>query len=550
MTADFATVARWMMCVGIVERVVHRDEKKAQYAVDFINILKLTDDFYGQPFLLMDWQEKIVRDVYGTMNTKGVRLYRRVYLEVPKKNAKSQFASGLANLHLFNRNEPNQAIYGCAGTKEQARIIFDSAVQQIEQNKTLLKKSKILDAKKRIENKETGSFYELVSSESFSKHGYKVSMCIFDEWHVQPTRTLWDVMTKGAGLSRKEPMWVVLTTAGDDPDRVSIAWEIHEKAEAIIKARESGDLSKDLSTWYPVIYGYQGDKIWDENNWKLANPSLGTTFQLDDLREIAAEAKLSPADERSFRWLNLNQWPTTKLSSWLPLDLFDKTEAKGWTREDLVGEECYVGGDYSTTTDLSAMVLIFPPQGDHEDWRVIFDPFIPKDTMLERIKVEKLPYDVWEAEGYVTATDGNEIDYTVIEERLLLYHELYQVNKRAADRTFATMLMQRMDAMGNEFVDIPQTPHMLTDPMNQIEVFLRKGIMTHEKHPVARVHFGNTSIWTNGSGQKKYVKETKGKGVTKTKRIDITAAWVIGMKEAMLHEGGGSVYDKRGIVTL
>jgi phage terminase large subunit-like protein len=531
------------------------DETKAKYAVSFINLLKLTDDFHGQPFQLMPWQEGIVRDVYGTMrqvrDAQQVRQFKQVYLEVPKKNAKSQLLGGIACLHLFNKAEPNSNIYGCAGTRKQAGIIFDAAKEMILQDKTLEKMVRIQDANKRIVNKVTGSIYEVLSAESFSSHGYKVSVCLFDELHVQPNRHLWDVMTKGSGLARKQPMWWVITTAGDDPDRVSIAWEVHEKAESIIRAREAGDKSKDIPTWYPVIYGYQGDDIYNEKNWKKANPSLGTTFQIEDLREIAAEAKLSPADERTFRWLNLNQWITTKLTGWLPIDLFDANEAKDWSRKDLLGEECYLGGDFSTTTDLSALVLIFPPQGKHPDeWRVIFDCFIPEATMQERIKTDKVPYDQWAADGFIYPTPGNEIDYTVIEDTILHYHELYDVKDRAADRSFATMLLQRMDQAGHPFEDIPQSYSELTDPMNQIEIFLRKGIMSHEKHPVARWCFGNTSVSTNGNQQKKYVKERHGRNLVRTKRIDITAAWVISMARAKFHETNGSVYDTRGIVSL
>lgn len=522
--------------------------EKAKRAIQFIELLHLTDDFHGEPFVLIPWQKKIVSDVYGTMNARGLRRYRQVYIETAKKNAKSALVSGIANLHLFDPDEPHAAIYGCAGTRKQAGIVFDAAVEMILQEKALAKRVRIQSAMKRIVNIETGSFYEVLSSESFSQHGYKPSVVLFDELHVQPNRNLWDVMTKGSGLARKQPMWWVITTAGQDPDRVTIGWEVHEKAESILKAREAGDHKNDIPTWYPVIYSYQGDDIYNEKNWAKANPSLGVTLQIEDLREIAQEAKLSKADELTFRWLNLNQWVTTKLASWLPLELFDQTVGD-WTRADLEGEECYLGVDLSTTTDLSAVCLIFPPQAGHEDWRVIWDCFIPEATMQDRIKTDKVPYNEWAAGAWIMPTPGNEIDHTRIEEVIKGYHNLYDVKERAADRHFATMLMQRMDQDGKEFIDIPQG-YALTDSANQVELFLRSKKMTHEDHPVARWCFGNTSVHKNGNAQIKFVKEHRGRGLDRTKRIDLTVAWIIAMERAKLSEGAGSVYDKRGIVTL
>ena len=139
----------------------------------------------------------------------------------------------------------------------------------------------------------------MVSSEAYTKHGLNVSCCFFDELHAQPNRDLWDVMTSGSGDARRQPIWWIITTAGDDPDRVSIGWEEHEYAMKIL----AGEIIDP--TWYVVIYGYDGDDIYNEKNWYKANPSLGHTIQIDSFREMAIKAKNKPADERLFRWLKL-----------------------------------------------------------------------------------------------------------------------------------------------------------------------------------------------------------------------------------------------------
>lgn len=530
------------------------DKAKAEKAVRFIELLSHTGDFHGQRFELFPWERQIVWDVFGTMNKRGLRQYRTVYIEIPKKNGKSELVGGLAVKHLFDRDEPNGEIYGCAGDRSQASIIFDTAVEMIMQEPTLADMERkgivrIRDSYKLIENRDTGTTYKVLSAESFTKHGYRPSIVLFDELHVQPNRDLWDVMTKGSFLARRQPLLWVITTAGDDPDRVSIGWEIHEKAQAVIKAREAGDKKKDIETWYPIIYSYQGEDIYNEKNWFQANPSLGLSLQVEDLREIAAEAKLSPADERTFRWLNLNQWITTKLTTWLPIDLFDMTVGE-WSRNDLLGAECYIGGDFSTTTDLSATCLVFPPQVwttkgkegeeiEHEldEWRCFWDCWIPEDNMRERVREDHVPYDKWAAQGWLTPTPGDVIDYRRIEERFVEYSNLYRIKEAPFDPTFATMLIQRLrEEFEIEVTEANQSYQTLTDPMNHVEVLLRNKRLTHEANPVARWCFGNTSISKNGNAQIKYVKERKGKSLDRTKRIDLTVALVLAMQRARFYE--------------
>lgn len=539
------------------------NQKLATRATRFISLLSHTGDFHGLPFELWPWEQTIVWDVFGTINERGLRQYRNVYIEVPKKNGKSELLGAIACYHVFNPAESNAEIYGCAADRSQASIIFDTAVEMIMQEPHLRKlvddgKIKIRDSYKRIENTLTGSTYKVLSAESFTKHGYRPSIVLFDELHAQPNRDLWETMTKGSFLARRQPLLWVITTAGDDPDRVSIGWEVHEKAATILRARETGDTSKDIPTWYPIIYGYQGEDIYNEANWKLANPSLGYNLQLDDLRQLAVEAKLSPADERTFRWLNLNQWITTKLTTWLPLDLFDATSTTEWTRADLLGYECYMGGDFSTTTDLSGTCMVFPPQPgpedgrpDLDDWRTVWDCWIPADNMRERVRIDHVPYDQWAAQGWIYPTEGNVIDHTKIRDHILECHKLYRVKEFISDPSFAAMLLTELQEEGVNVVQVPgymQSYQYLTEPMNYLEILLRQKrtvtldtgetlqlpVLTHEPHPVARWCFGNTSIHKNGNSQIKYVKEHRGKSVDRVKRIDLTAAWVLATSRAML----------------
>lgn len=507
------------------------DERKAQRAVRFFESLKHTKGaFNAKPFTLLEWEKKIVRDVYGTVNEDGNRVYKTVYIELPKKNGKSELAAGASLYQLFADGEKNGEVYGCAADREQASIVFDVAVDMIDMIPELKRRTKLNLSKKMITDKVSGTFYKVLSSEAFTKHGLNVSAAIFDELHAQPNRQLWDVMTFGAGDARQQPIWWVITTAGDDPDRVSIGWEVHEYAQKVL----AGDILDP--SFYAVIYNYDGDDIYNPDNWAKANPSLGHTITVDAVQEAAAKAMQNKANERLFRWLRLNQWITTKLTTWQTVDLFDQCVGN-WTRQDLIGKDCFVGLDLSSTTDLSAACLVFPPQGDQLDWRVIWDEWIPADGMEDRVLKDRVPYDRWVKDNWINATDGNVIDYTKIRERILDYKRLYNVKEVPLDRTFATMLVQELEQEGLTCVDIPQTFAVLTDPMNLVEVLMKTGKLSVEPNPVARWAFGNTAIAKNGNGQIKYVKETRGKGSIRTKRIDPIAAMVIAMARAKVYVG-------------
>lgn len=523
-------------------------EPYADRAVRFFESLRHTKGtFYGEPFALLPWEKTIVRDVYGTIrassNGKALRQYKYVYVEVPKKNGKSELAAGFSLFQTFADGEKNGEVYGCASDKSQASIVFDVAVDMIDQLPALRKRTKLNLSQKKITDRVTGTFYKVVSAEAYTKHGLNVSACIFDELHAQPNRELWDVMTFGAGDARLQPIWIIITTAGDDPDRVSVGWEQHEKAQRLL----AGDIVDP--TFYPVIYNYEGEDIYNPVNWAAANPSLGATITVESVQEAADKAKNSPSDERLFRWLRLNQWITTKLTGWLPISLFDAT-AGTWEKRELLGRDCYIGLDLSTTTDLSAVALIFPPQQGQADWRVLWESWIPEENMKERVDRDRVPYDQWAKMGHIRPTPGDWIDYELIEERIIELSKLYRVKELAYDPAFAVGTIQKLMQAGITCVPIKQYYNVLTDPMNKLEVMLGKGEMSHEKNPVARWCFGNTSISQNGNGEKKFVKETRGKSVVRTKRIDLTAAWITGMCRALTYESNRSVYEKRGIRVL
>lgn len=512
---------------------------RAMYALDFIQSLKLsTGKFAGQPLSLMPWQVDYISKVYGTLDDNGKRQFNYAYLEIPKKNGKSTLGAGIALYHTFADGEQRGEVYSAAADRAQASLIFDIACDMIEQNSALKKRTRPTMSSKKLMDKITRTEYRVLSAEAYSKHGLNASCVIFDELHAQPNRELYDVLTFGAGDAREEPLWFIITTAGDDPDRNSIGWEVHNKAQRII----TGEIADPR--WYCKIWGlppdYEGD-IWDEKLWYSVNPSLGLTIDIEKVRQAALSAQNNQAEERNFRWLRLNQWVENKRTSWLPLTLWD-TNCEKIPLESLLGKRCYGGVDLSSTSDLTAIALIFPPQEGLEFYYCLFDAFIPVENMKERENTDKTPYSQWVKNGLVIATGGDVIDYDYIKTRMEQLDKLYDVADWGNDPWGAEKLRQDLMRLDRpiEMKEVKQNIATMSPTMKEMERLLRRGELKHGENAMARWCFGNVRVIADGNENYKPYK----KG---TERMDAIVALINAMYICMKNEQG-SVYDGRGVL--
>lgn len=512
-----------------------KKSNRAMETIEFIQLLNLTADFYGQPFVLQPWQTEIIGDVYGTLNERGLRQYQFAYLEIPKKNGKTTLIAALGLSHLV-LDPPGGEIYCCAADIGQASLSYNAIVQMIEQDPDLEELLKITDSSKTITNTETGSFLKVLSAEAFTKHGLNPSVVIFDELHAQPDRELWDVMTFGSGAARQEPLYWVITTAGDDPDRKSIGWEKHDYAKKI-KEKTIVD-----PIWYVRIYAAPEDAdIFDEQVWYDSNPSLGITIDIEKVRQEAIGARNSPSTEKLFRYLRLNQWVSIKSTGWLPLSLWDAT-AGTWNISELLGKNCYLGLDLSSTTDLTAIALLFPPQPGIADWRCLFEVFVPEESMRERSKVDKVPYEDWVRDKLLIATPGDAVDYDIVKSRIEQLVRLYKIRYICADKWNSQMMTQQLKkSAGLKTIEIPQTIAGLSPAMKELERMFRDKSITHEKSLLVRWCFGNVVIYTDGNEN---IKPMKNKS---RDRIDPIVALINAMAGAMRLEKKKSNYEEHGI---
>lgn len=587
------------------------DREAGQFVCDFVERLPTTDT--GKPFRLYDWQREALMEFYGTMDVpesgtdegaERLRRYWYLYLEIPKKNGKSELAAALALYHLFADGELNAEVYVCAADKENASIVFNAAVFMATSAPWTAKmiaqgELKLIESRKRIEYRKrvktgnggykwiTVGILQVLSAEAYSKHGYKPSCVIFDELHAQPNRELWDVMTGAAGASRRQPAWIVLTTAGDDPDRSSIGWEIHEKAVGIRDARqlrriqaEGGDvrtvlslrhvgdedladaetelLGRDEENWLPILYGLTalfGDDpddlekldIWDESLWYLCNPSLGKHLSLRNIRMEAVSAKRSEAEERVFRWLRLNQWITTKAVGWISLNLYDKTqwgpskkrEREAWLRQ-LDGKLCYGGVDLSTSRDLTAFVILFPPQPGLDAAVLLpYGIWRPEATVDEAEKRDHVPYRDWARAGFLDLCEGEVIDYSAVEERIREARERYDLRMVGFDPYLSRTITQRLAPIV-PIIEIPQDLKNMSPAMKETDDMMQRHTLLHVHNTCFRWTFGNVRCHADGNGN---IKPLKNKS---TGRIDPAVASIIVMAVWMIARAQND-FDKRNL---
>ena len=513
------------------------DKKAADFAVNFIQCLKHTiGQWYDTNFELIDWQEQIIRDVFGTLKPDGYRQFNTAYIEIPKKQGKSELAAAVALYLLCADGEERAEVYGCAADRNQASIVFQVAADMVRLDKALSKRCVVSKATKRITYKPTNSFYQVLSAEAYSKHGFNVSGVVFDELHTQPNRKLYDVMTKGSGDARKQPLFFLITTAGDDTK--SIGYEVHQKAKDILEGRK-----KD-PTFYPVIYGAEPDDDWtDPKVWKKANPSLGITVTIDKVKAACESAKQNPAEENSFRQLRLNQW-VKQAVRWMQMEKWDSCKHK-FNPEDLEGRVCYGGLDLSSTTDITALVLVFPPTEEDENYYILPYFWIPEENMNARVLKDHVPYDVWQRGGYIQTTEGNVIHYAFIEKFIEDLGMKYNIKEIAFDRWGAVQMTQDLDNMGFTVIPFGQGFKDMSPSTKELMNLVLAKRIKHNGHPVLRWMMDNVCIRTDPAGN---IKMDKSKS---TEKIDGAVATVMALDRAIRNEGGDeSVYDSRGLLFI
>ena len=514
------------------------DKEAADFVVAFIEQLKHTKgEFYNQPFELIDWQEQIIRDIFGTLKPDGYRQFTTAYIEVPKKCGKSELAAAVALYMLCADGEQRAEVYGCAADRDQASLVFDVACDMVRLCPALQKRCDLRPSRKAINFGPTNSVYKAVSSEVGGKSGVNISALVFDELWVQKDRKFFEMMTVGTSDARRNPLHFIITTAGNDTN--SICYELHQKAVDIIEGR------KVDPTFYPVIYGAEPEDDWtDPKVWRKANPSLDITIGIDKVQAACDSAKQNPGEENAFRQLRLNQW-VKQAVRWMPMDKWDACVSH-IDEEDLEGRVCYGGLDLSSTTDLTSFVLVFPPQDEDDKYIILPYFWVPEETLDLRVRRDHVPYDLWEREGHLMTTEGNVVHYGYIEKFIEKLGERFNIREIAFDRWGAVQMVQNLEGMGFTVVPMGQGFASMSPPTKELMKLTLEKKLAHSGHPVLRWNMDNIFIRTDPAGN---IKADKAKS---TEKIDGAIATIMALDRAIRcgNDTSESVYDTRGLLVF
>ena len=506
------------------------DEQAAQGVVDFFEdeLVLIEGKCAGQPFHLEDWQKKIVMNLFGWKRPDGTRRYRESFIFVPRKNGKTPFCAGLINYVAFCDGEPGAQIYSAAGEREQAALVYRHAAGMINRNPVLSSQSRVYRTFKSIEFGGGATVYKALSADSDTKHGLNAHLVINDELHVQPNRDLVDTL-ETATASRTQPMIIHITTAGFD--KSTICYEKYDYAKKV----RTGVI--DNPYFFPVIYEADIEDDWtSRETWEKANPNLGVSVEIDYIEQACKEAQQIPAKENTFKRLHLNIW-TEQDVRWISSEKWN--ELAGKIKTDV---PCFAGLDMSTTTDLTAFVMVFR---NDESYHIKPFFFAPRENAIHREKKDGVPYLTWARNGHIELTDGDVVDYDYVRKRITEIGKQYHIRGIAADRWNATQLINQLTGDGFDMVPFGQGFQSMSAPSKKLEELILKGTITHDDNPVMNWCVSNVSVKEDASENIKPIKDNK------TKRVDGVVAMVMSLGLYIAEEQKNpSVYEDRGVVIL
>jgi len=548
------------------------DRKKAQLAVDFFSLLKISQgEHHGETFILENWTLFIVWNLFGWYrashprwkieksngeieDTSGTRRYRTAYLEVARKNIKTSLGAGLGLYLAFADGEYGAEVYSAAMKKDQAKICHDEAQRIVAESAILQNEGNIHTFRNNLNQPHTYSKFEPLSSDIKSMDGLRVTAAILDEVHAWKNREIY-VKLNRATSAWQQPLIIMITTAGAT-DESMFCWEQHEYTCKVL----DGIIQDD--TWFGLIYTLDdGDDWQDETVWIKANPYLGISKKWDYLRTEAARAASMPTALNDFLRYDMNVWVRSD-TKWMPMDdwrLCTGPIPAHQLSDVLKARPCYAGLDLATNTDLCPLVLEFPPTA--EDPRSYILPFFfcPEDSILKRSKNDRVPYDVWADQGFLIPTPGNLTDQNYIMHHLSQIMTEFTLKRLMFDRWGSTKIITDLqnelnfttDQKEHErygsplLVQFGQGYASMSAPMKDVLRLVMLHQYGHGDHPILTWNMDNLIAVSDPAGN---IKPDKAKS---RERIDGAVALIMAHAGAMTHTPEPeSVYKTRGILTI
>lgn len=511
------------------------DEEAADRVVQFIEgyCRHHKGEWAGQPFLLEEWQRGIVRAVFGWRRPDGSRRFRTAYIEIPRKNGKTELAAAVALYLLVADGEEGAEIYSAATKRDQAKIVHDAAVQMVRRSPDL--RRFVRDYRNNLSVEALGAKFEPLSSDSNTLDGLNPHAAILDELHAHKDRHVRDVLLTGMGARRQPLEWIITTAGVYDP--TSIGWEQHEYAQNVLEG-----VFEDETYFAYIAAADEGDDWEDPATWTKANPNLGVSVKLEYLEELAERAKRSPSFLNTFLRYHLNIW-TQQLERWIAPDVW----RKGAERVDegaLEGERCFAALDLSSTTDLTALALAFP--NDVGGYDLVMRYWVPEDRIMERAQKDRVPYDAWVRDGWIRATPGDVVDYEWIRQEIHELADRFEIVELAYDPWNATQLAVQLMGDGLPMVEMRQGYKTMSPAAKEFERLVVAGRIRHGGHPVLAWNVNNLAIVSDPAGNIKPDKQRS------REKIDgaVAAIMAIGRASVQLEGEDANPYASGGFFVL
>jgi phage terminase large subunit-like protein len=484
----------------------------------------------GQCIRLEDWQVFVIGSAFGWIGADGARRFRRVYVEVPRGNAKSTLSAALALYCLCADDELGAEVYSVATAREQARIVFDAGAAMVRMDATMRDAFGIEQTRGALYIERTHSKFSPLASDKDTLEGLNVHFGCIDELHAHKTRAVYDVMETATGKRHQSLLWSI-TTAGFDRSRVC-----YEVRGFVLKVLDG--VVQDEQT-FGIIYTIDDEDDWTtEAALQKANPNWGVSVMPDVIRGLQAKAMASPAALNNFLTKHLNKWVSTH-TAWIDMRAWQACADSSLRVEQFAGEPCYVGLDLASKIDIAASVLLFVRDGEYYAFARYWLPEEQIDN------AQNSQYAGWAHSGAVTRTPGNVIDFDLIEDAVAEQAAQFGARAVAFDPWQATQLATHLLARGAPMVECPMTVKNLSEPMKALQAAIVSGRFHHNGDPVLEWMASNVVAYVDAK-ENMYPRKERPEN-----KIDGIVALIMAMNRAVVEQQSGpSVYETRGLLSL
>ncbi|MGV1752494.1 terminase large subunit [Agrobacterium sp. CG674] len=505
-------------------------------AVRFLRLLKHPNSTAPKSaFQLHDWQERIVRRIYGPRHPDGRRIVETVFWMIPRGNRKTSLAAALALLHTIGpeRVPAGQVIFA-ASDREQAGLGFKEAANIVRMDKRLVAATRIYDAHnsaKKIALKSEGVELQAISSDGAAQHGKTPAFVLVDEIHVWKGRDLWEALKSGM-VKTSGTLMVIATTAGRGSENLGFAEYDYARKVAL------GEI--DNPAYLPIIFeAAPGDDWQDEAVWHRCNPGLANGFpNLNALRTAAREAAHRPAERFAFQQFNLNVWMAASRDPLFDMAVYDAGRDPNFDLGDLESLPCWLGVDLSRSGDLTAVVGAWK----HDDGRVSVHPwfFLPSDGLEDKARLEQIPYPRWRDDGLLNVIDGPVIEPDAVADHIIDLCGRFDVQEVVFDPSLAAPIMHKLIDHGINVLQVRQTPVNMHGPICDLERIVNGKRIRHDDHPILRNHFESVVVKRSTNAGELV---TMHKGTRHSNHIDGAIASALAVSRAAANDNRRSIFD-------